>query len=182
MSKIDVIPIVKRHLETLIDHGTEKRSKADISLFFGVPFIVSGVAAYYRVSLTADILTAVLASFSIFAGLLLNLLLLVYARAGEEVKADIFATTIKNFVRQLSANIEYAVLVSVFVVIFSLVAMITLNKQSNVAIYSGLSISTVLIFLTTNFLLTLLMVLKRMHAMLVEKLDRPSAAQMKKAS
>src|SRR5260370_18297525 len=119
MSKVDVLPIVARHFDTLRDHATGKRSTADLFIFFGVPLIVSGAALYYRITLTSDALNAVLASFSIFAGLLLNLLLLVYARAGEDVKADIFAANIKRFVRQLSVIIEFEVLVSVFVVLCS---------------------------------------------------------------
>jgi hypothetical protein len=182
MSKINVLPIVAKHFETLRDHATGKRSKADILIFFGAPLIVSGAALYYRITLTSDALNAVLASFSIFAGLLLNLLLLVYTRAGEDVKADIFAANIKRFVRQLSDNIEFAVLVSVFVVICSLVATATLNKNPDATPHAGLSVTVILVYLTTNFFLTLLMVLKRIHTMLVEKLDRPSSSAMKKAS
>ncbi len=181
MSKIDVLPIVARHFESLRDHATGRRSIADIVIFFGVPLIASGAAFYYRITLTSDALNAILASFSIFAGLLLNLLLLVYARAGEDVKADLFAATIKRFVRQLSENIEFAVLVSVFVVICSLVATATLERGPDVTPHTGRPMTVILIYLTTNFLLTLLMVLKRIHAMLIEKLDRPSSA-MKKAS
>jgi hypothetical protein len=182
MNKIDVLPIITRHLGTLRDHSTGRRSAGDVFLFFGIPLIVSGAAVYYRIMLTPDALTAVLASFSIFAGLLLNLLLLVYTRAGEEPKPDIFAGNMRRFVRELSDTIEFAVLVSVFVVIGSLVAMATLKRQQNVEPHAGILLTFILIFLTTNFLLTLLMVLKRIHAMLVEKLDRPSSSSMRKAS
>ncbi|HXJ05015.1 MAG TPA: hypothetical protein VNH65_07945 [Candidatus Acidoferrum sp.] len=182
MSKIDVLPIIARHFETLRDHATGRRSKADMFIFFGVPLIVSGAALYYRITLTSDALNAVLASFSIFAGLLLNLLLLVYTRAGEDVKADIFAANVKRFVTQLSENIEFAVLVSVFVVISSLVATATLNRDPNVTPHAGLPVTVILVYLTTNFLLTLLMVLKRIHSMLLEKIERPSSSAMKKAS
>lgn len=182
MSKIDVLPIVARHFETLRDHATGKRSKADIFIFSVVPLIASGAALYYRITLTPDTLNAVLASFSIFAGLLLNLLLLVYTRAGEDIKADVFAVNIKRFVRQLSDNIEFAVLVAVFVVICSLVATATLKRGPNVTPHAGLPITVILVYLTTNFLLTLLMVLKRIHSMLLEKLERHSSSAMKKAS
>jgi hypothetical protein len=182
MSKIDVWPIVARHFETLRDHGTGKRNPTDIFVFFGVPLVTSGAVVYYHITLTADALNAVLASFSIFAGLLLNLLLLVYTRAGEEVKADMFASNIKRFVRQLSENIEFAVLVSVFVVICALIAIVSLRDEPNVKPHTGPVVTTILVYLTSNFLLTLLMVLKRIHAMLVEKLDRTSSSQMKKAS
>ena len=184
MSKIDVLPIVARHFETLRDHASGKRSAADLFIFFGVPLLASGAAFYYRITLTSDALNAVLASFSIFAGLLLNLLLLVYARAGEDVKSDMFAANIKRFVRQLSENIEFAVLVSVFVVIFSLIATATLKRGPgpDVIPHASLTITVILVFLTTNFLLTLLMVLKRMQAMLLEKLDRTSSSSLKKVS
>ena len=59
MSKIDVLPIIARHLDTLRDHGTGKQSKTDVVVFFGIPLIVSGVAAYHRIMFTADALTAV---------------------------------------------------------------------------------------------------------------------------
>ena len=59
MNKIDVLPIVARHFETLRDHATGKRSKADIFVFFGVPLIASAAALYYRITLTSDTLNAV---------------------------------------------------------------------------------------------------------------------------
>ena len=182
MSKINVLPIIARHFDTLRDHATGKRSKADIFIFFVVPLIASGAALYFRIALTSDALNAVLASFSIFAGLLLNLLLLVYTRAGEEVRIDVFAANIKRFVRQLSDNIEFAVLVSVFVVICCLIATATLKSEPNNTPHAGVVMTAILVFLTSNFILTLLLVLKRIHAMLQEKLDRPSSSAMKKAS
>ncbi len=104
--------------------------------------------------LRSDALAAVLASFSIFAGLLLNLLLLVYTRAGEEPKADIFAANLRKFVRELTDTIEFAVLVSVFVVICSLIAMATLKRGPDIEAHAGLPMTAILIYLTTNFLLT----------------------------
>jgi len=182
MSKIDVLPIVVRHFDTLRDHSTGKLSSVDIVVFFGIPLAASLAAFHYRLTLTSDALNAILASFSIFAALLLNLLLLVYTRAGEDVRPDIFSANIKQFIRELSENIEFAVLVSVFVVICSLIAVVTLKADPGKAPHATLTVSVILVYLTSNFLLTLLMVLKRIHAMLVEKLDRPSSSTMKKAS
>ena len=182
-TKIDVLPIITRHFDTLRNNATGARSLADIVVFFGFPLIASLAAFYYRLTLTADALTAVLASFSIFAGLLLNLMLLVYTFAGEPGRTDLFAANIKQFIRELHDNIEFAVLVSVFIVILSLIAVATLKKEdANTAAHTGRVTTAILVYLTANFILTLLMVLKRIHMMLLEKLSRPSASSMRKAS
>ena len=96
-------------------------------------------------------LNAVLASFSIFAALLLNLLLLVYTRAGEEGKTRHLFGERQQFIRELSENIEFAVLVSVFVVICSLIAVVTSKVDPGKAPHASLTMSVILAYLTSIF-------------------------------
>jgi len=54
--------------------------------------------------------------------------------------------------------------------------------DSGAAAHTGRLVTAIIIYLTANFLLTLLMVLKRVHLMLMEKLDRQSSSSLRKAS
>lgn len=180
MSKINVWPIIVNHVRTLRDHSTRKLSIADLLLFFGLPLALSLVGLRLKWNFSVNALNALLAAFSIFAGLLLNLLILVYTFSTDSIQPNALAKLKSEFIRQLHDNIAFSVLVSVSVVVVTLVGIMRVKADG--AINSDrveIIITSVLVFLTTHFVLTLLMVLKRIHAMLNEKLDRPL---MRKAS
>ena len=176
MSKIDVSSIVRNHVDTLIDHSTQKRSQADLWLFFGVPAVISGLAVYFGWAFSVDALNALLAAFAIFAGLLLNLLLLVYTFSADSRYPSMLEKVRTQFVRELHNNIAYAVLISIVIVVVALFAVTRLKMhegQPSVQ-QTGPYVTSILIYLTSNFILTLLMVLKRIHTMMNEKLDPQS--------
>ena|SRR5579864_1004825 len=176
MDKINIFPIILRHIDTLRDHETGRRSLSDVGLFFGLPLLVSSVGFYWKWGLSVDALNAVLASFAIFAGLLLNLLILVYTFSTETNHPNALARVRVSVIRQLHDNIAYSVLVSTTVVVFALVAVarIKMNDGATTPIRSGPYMTFALVYLTMNFVLTLLMILKRIHLMLRMKLDQPA--------
>jgi hypothetical protein len=180
MSKIDVSSIVRSHISTLVDYSTHRRSKGDLWLFFGLPFLISGLAVYFKWALSVDALNALLAAFAIFAGLLLNLLLLVYTFSIDGNYPAPLERVRTQFVRELHNNIAYAVLVSIVIVVVSLIAVtkIKIHEGAPATPHTGPYISSILIYLTSNFILTLLMILKRIHVMMNEKLERPSVRKV----
>jgi hypothetical protein len=175
MGKINIWSIIRRHYETLRDDSTKKSSVSDYLLFFGVPFLAAASGFYFHWSLAVEALAAVLASFTIFAGLLFNFLILVYTLATDE-QPNALARGRGDSMRELHENIAYSVLVSVFIVLFSLVATIVLKHGETVSAPSRLqfALTAVINFLVCNFFLTLLMVLKRIHTILRNKLDKPN--------
>jgi hypothetical protein len=175
VNKINVVRIILSHLETLRDHSTGRRSWPDIIFFFGVPLIVCGVALYFKWSLYVDALNALLAAFSIFAGLLLNLLILIYTFASDRNHPTGLARVRKEVVRQLHDNIAFSVLIAMTIAVVALVgvAQLKVRDPSN-PVHTGPLFTFFLIYLTGNFVLTMLMILKRIYILLNQELEQPS--------
>ena len=174
MDKIDIVPIIVRHLDTLRDYSSHQRKLSDLAVFFGLPLVASGVALYLGWSLSVEALNALLASFAIFAGLLLNLLILVYTFSTDANNPSALSKVRAIVTRELHDNIAYSVLVSVMIVVIALIAIAVAKKGDPGGGHTGRYISSALIYLTANFVLTLLMILKRIHTMLGEKLKQVS--------
>ena len=179
MSKINVLPIMRGHLETLRDYSTGKLSVWDVVVFFLVPFVLGALGVRFGWGFSVEALNALLAAFAIFAGLLLNLLLLVYTFASEGFDHGLLARVKARFIREVHSNIAYSVLVSVCIVVVALVAVVRLKSGSSPPERTGPYMTFVLVYLAVHFGATLLMILKRIHAMISEKLN---STPMKKAS
>lgn len=180
MRKINVLDIIWHHVDTLRDYSTGRLSWSDVTTFFGIPLAVSLTGYLLRWGLYVDALNALLAAFAIFAGLLLNLLLLIYTFSSDTLHPSALAKVRIRFVRELHDNIAYAVIVSILIVVVALIAVAQLNIESpRSSEPTGPIFTFLLVYLTVNFVLTLLMVLRRIHTMLREKLEQPP---IKKAS
>src|SRR5438105_4011348 len=116
VTKINVLPIIRGHLASLRDADTDRASTQDIALFFGVPLVIAGVGYLLKWRLYVDSLNALLAAFAIFAGLLLNLLLLIYTFSSDSVHPAALTRLRRTVVRQLHDNISFAILLSVSLV------------------------------------------------------------------
>jgi len=181
MNKVNVLRIILGHLDTLRDYSTGKRSWTDVAFFFGLPLLVAFLGWFYGWGLYIDALNALIAAFAIFAGLLLNLLILIYTFSTGSVFPNALAKTKTRFVRELHDNIAFSVLVSILIVIAALVGVTQLKMKDpqNMA-HTGPILTFVVIYLTANFVLTLLMILKRIHILLSTEIEQPSS--MRKAS
>lgn len=158
IAKIDFLKILKGHFRTLHRNGSASVSIADIMLFYGAPAIVAAFVVFWMDRQLSDKAVDFLATvFSIFIGLLLNLLVLIFDHAKKSDKP-----VQRRVLQETFANISYSILVSVL-----LVALLMLAKLS-----SGLCVKIVSLVVATmvgNFFLTLLMVLKRVHTLVWEE-------------
>ena len=174
MSKINILRIISAHFDSLRDASTGKHSISDVILFFGAPLLAAAMGWYLGWGLYVDALNAVLAAFAIFAGLLLNLLLLIYTFSTDANHPVALAKLRLAFVRELHNNIAFAILVSIGIVV---VAMVAIGDLKMVApeqpAHTGRVITAILLYLIVNFVLTLLMILKRIHVMMGQELDKP---------
>jgi hypothetical protein len=175
MDKINIFPLILGHINTLRDNSTGKRSVQDIAVFFGLPLLLSFIAFYFRWTLSVEALNGILASFAIFATLLLNLLILVYTFSTDTVHPNALTKIRGTIVRELHENLAYAVLISIGIVFYALVVIAGLKipEGSAAAPHAGRYTSFFLNYLIANFALTLLMILKRIHKMLSDRLDQP---------
>ena len=173
--KIDIRRIVVAQVHTLRDNSTQTYSGPDLALFFGLPVALGVAGGYYGWKFNGDVLNALLAAFSIFAGLLLNLLILVYTFSSQTEHPAALTKIRMALIKELHDNIAYSILVSIVIVVVAMVsvAYLKMHERPPEPAFTGKWVTGVIIFLTMNFILTLLMILKRIYVMLNQTIDRP---------
>lgn len=162
LDKVNVTRIVIDHFSTLRDHSTQRYRPADFLLFFGAPGVVTGALVYFYGNLQPNLISIVATSLTIFAALLFNLLLIVYDAMGKSADTNSVGSVLRHsFLREVSSNISFAILVAILSIVgvFSLVLVTCCHLAKCV-------LSGVIYFLVTLFLLTLLMLLKRVHILM----------------
>ncbi len=173
--KIDVSRIIVAQIRTLRDNRNQKYSIPDLVLFYGVPLVLCGIAPHFKWKFSGDVLNALLAAFSIFAGLLLNLLILVYTFSSQSNHPNALAKTRTAVIKELHDNIAYSILVSIVIVVVTMISVAYLKIDDAVTTpkFTNRWVTGIIIFLTLNFILTLLMILKRIYIMLNQVIDKP---------
>lgn len=173
--KLNVADIIKKHLETLYDasaEGPHKVSVLDAFTFFVLPVVPAAVVACLT-SLSEAFLSAVTMLFAIFAGLLFNLLVLTLDHARkiqrEIQEGGVHASVKRSRLRstqELLYNISFEVLVSVVAVVMALIVILVPEPSWAKQVLDG-----ILVWLVSVFIMSLFMVLKRAHALVVTILD-----------
>ncbi|WP_373960341.1 hypothetical protein [Vibrio gigantis] len=186
-NKINVIGILKGHINTLKNAGSDRLSLSDSITFFVFPIGIASLSYFFGFSLTSD-LTSLLVNFgAIFTALLLSVLVLVYdqgskledkaaqcKQAGEAVPAMI--DTKKTLLDQLYYNICYAIVFSVLLVVSCVLESIARGKiipvKSSMLDFTGCIdfsswfLMPLVVFVAIHLILTILMIIKRMHILL----------------
>lgn len=162
-NKINILQIIKDHFATLRDYGTKKQRVSDYLLFIGIPLLLSLVAWFLKLRLVNDIINILITSLSIFAALLLNLLLLIFdiVRKNERnIDGSNNNERKLEFLKEIYSNISYSILISILTLIFLMLLNFIKNSLAG-------EICTLIIFtFLINFILSLLMILKRVHSLL----------------
>lgn len=182
-SKINFWSIVTGHINTLNDASSGRVSFVDYVTFYGVPLALAFLLSFLGIKITSDANSLLVNFGAIFTALLLSVLVLVYDQ-GEKLR-DINANSKKhnidlkkNLLEQLYFNICYAIVASVVLVFFCLIYTFLPDDVFNVSI-SKLSfnvdlklylLSPMILMVVMNLLLTILMVVKRMHTLLTIKI------------
>lgn len=173
LDKVNISKIFRDHLGTFKDNSTRKYRPFDFLLFFLVPLFVAvgfiGLLGTLPVSLIGVIAT----SLSIFTALLLNLLLLAYniTRSSEAPSDEGIKEMRENLFHEIFSNIAFAVLVALMTVGCVLIFGVVSDCASLLA---AQILSAVIYYLGTLFLLTLLMLLKRVYSLLSNEQVTPS--------
>lgn len=163
-SKINVTKIVLDHLNTLRDNQTQRLYFGDVTIFFLVPVIISLLMIISDNLLKESIVNILITSLSIFAALLFNLLLLIYDIIKKPEKETPKARQKKKLLEEIFANISYSILISIIGVLLSLLIFFDIRIQLFLDLVNFL-----VYFLVIQFLLTLFMVLKRVHILLAKE-------------
>ncbi|MER7174173.1 hypothetical protein [Streptomyces mesophilus] len=162
---IDLVPIVKDHFNTLRSHSTNRVLWGEVAFFYGLPMVVGvgGAILGWRVGGVGNILAA----FAILAGLLFNLLVLLFdvaAKAAQGAGGVGLQNVRLKLAKHLQANVTYALLVA-------------LVSASILGVASGMGLerinrwaSGVLLVLLAHFTLTLLMIMRRIRSAFLNSL------------
>ncbi|TIP39513.1 hypothetical protein [Mesorhizobium sp.] len=159
-SKIDVRMILTDHFDTFRDEATGKVSYPDYILMVGVPALAALILLLLGVQIGDRVVGTLVSVFAIFAGLLFNVQVLMYSFSDDESTKN--KSIRDRLLHQSFANISYAIVVSLLVV-FLLTAILFVDGIPQRIV------DTLIVFFATNFFLSLLMVLKRMHVLLRAK-------------
>ncbi|MFZ0199533.1 MAG: hypothetical protein WB523_22735 [Candidatus Sulfotelmatobacter sp.] len=103
---------------------------------------------------------------------MLNLLLLVYTFSTQTVHPSALAKARTMLVRELHDNIAYSILVAIVLVVICMGATAYV-KMFDPPISTNRWVTATITFLTLNFVLTLLMILKRIYELLNAELAKP---------
>ncbi len=170
MDKINVLPVISKHLETLSNYGEDKRSWSDYCLFLIIPILCGVALAWSGFGFRTDAVNGFLNAFSIFTGLLLNVLILVFTLTGSTSPLNIDVRLRRELLRQVFANICFTILISIVVVCAAIIALAYMKSEPGAR--TGPVATAVLASFTLNFVLTLLMIIKRMFVLLEKELER----------
>lgn len=183
-SKINIWSIVIGHIKTLRDSSSEKVSFIDYVTFYGVPIVIAVMFSMLGIKVTADANSLLVNFGAIFTALLLSVLVLVYDQ-GEKLRGVKFEPAQshnielkKNLLEQLYFNICYAIVIAVALVFFCLLytflpdkgLAISISKYSFKFDVKLFLASPLILIVVLNLLLTILMVVKRMHTLLTIKI------------
>lgn len=119
-SKISVTQIVSDHFGTLRDERTHKISFVDVGLFLCVPAIIAAGFVYFSWQINDGAANLIITSMSIFAGLMINVLVLIYTVANNSKASGLSEEETdleRRFLREIFANISFSITISVLIVI-----------------------------------------------------------------
>lgn len=157
-TKIDLRLVFGEHFKTMRDAKNNKISRTDIALFFVFPVALGAtIMTVSKGGFDAQSAGIWVGALSILAGLMVNVLVLLYAirvvgPSKDEKKSQV------ELIKEVNVNIIFSVLVSIACII--LLCIVPLFDGVPEKIMSG-----VIIALLANFTLTLLMTLKRLKAL-----------------
>lgn len=154
--------IIKKHFETLKEDANWFWR---IGLFLGVPLIASGILVYSHKFLSLNSSNALITAFSIFSGLLLNVILIIFAIVDRTIIPDNQGSKKAKLLHHLYANSIYALLISV-IILLVLIITVVLDNWTNcffILISSG-----IVYFGVTHFIMTLFMIFRRLYVLLFD--------------
>jgi len=136
--------------------------------FFAAPAISPVIQYKLKLHLDKDLVSIIISAASIFAGLLLNLLVIVYGIIPSKEGGDFDDKTRKDLLEVIEStfyNISYAIACSLVLVVFSLAVLTeitTVTRISELFVY----------YLGAHLLLCITLVLRRCHSLMEFRLTK----------
>ena len=161
LTKLNPSEIVSAHFRSMYRYDTGQRNWVEIAFHIGFPCLTTYFVLATTGQLANDVAGIIVSAASIVAGLMLNLLVLIYTLTYNTKNAVKPASNIDDFrtlAEELLASISFSIFLCIILVVASFVALYpeptTAMIGKGVTVYTG-----------TATLLCLLIVLKRCHTM-----------------
>lgn len=149
---INICPIIKKHFRSL----TEDTKICFLIIIFGIlPILVSYIAVFFNLLIGNELISTLVASFSIFVGFTINVLVLLLQK--ERHKDD----TTNKLIKHLAYNSLYELLLGLIILIITLIVSLLEDYITNDI---RCVLSFILYILIINFFFTLLIIAKRIFA------------------
>jgi hypothetical protein len=157
--KIDVSKIVSAHFKSLA--GGTNKDGWDIVVFIILPACIASLLVWLGAYMSDSLLSTIVSGLSIFVGLLLNVVVLLFDIVRNTKKQSIK----HRIINETLANVCFTILLSLFTIPFALSTQIT--RWMFLKPYT----SFVTYFLSCVFIATLLMVVKRVYALFQDEAE-----------
>lgn len=186
-SKINICEVLTGHFRTLRDADTDKASFWDIFTFIIFPAASAVLFTIFGSGITKDLISLLVNFSAILTALLLSVLVLVYdqeSKIRQRKDTDTFYNSKKKLLTELYYNICYSILCGVFLVVLCfIVSLFSVDSSgyfhgSTYAYYiekveMNIKINIlnhilcpIIIFICIHLILNIIMIVKRMHALL----------------
>lgn len=161
--KFDITEVVIDHLSTLRSYRDDKISVLDITITFIAPLFISILAVPYSGMTYHSQEGNIIIALSVFAALLFNLMILILDKNKNATDIE------KDQLNEIYYNISYCILVALFDI--SLLLLLSIINKSSILILLC-AIRLLSLFLLLNFFTTMLLILKRMHKVIKNKINK----------
>ena len=161
-SRINIWLIVFDHIKTMRNFATDKVSVEDVLLFLVTPIGGAVLLVFgMQFRLDAEAANALITSLSLFSALLFNLLLLIFDILRKENSTRDGTPLRRQFLSQIYSNVSFGILIAVICI--ALLLLLFVDLEAAFLVYA---LNLVVDMLVINFILTMLMILKRVHILL----------------
>lgn len=163
-TKFSVSDILRDEIKTLRNFATKKTSYVDVFINLIFPFLVAIALIIFGKIIKGGAIDSILTAFSVFSALLLNLMILVYTVVTRENNKDAGKNKDQlklQLLRETYTNIQFAVLISVFVIIVLLLMLFLPNFE-----WLELILSFIVYYIVFVFVFTIMMILKRTYVIM----------------
>ena len=157
--KIDISIIVKEHIKTLVNDNTGKPDFRDVFFFGLFPIVFAVYMVHNKVFIDKDFINGMISGLSIYVGLSLNLIVLIF----EISQKDTTTSNNKSILKEIVANVSFSILLSIGLIISTLFTLI--NNETAKCISHGLAY-----FLLVHMFLIVLMLIKRMYYQIINQI------------
>jgi hypothetical protein len=160
LAKLNPLSIVRAHYSSLRNYQTDRLSIGEIALHFGFPGALAVLHFYLVTEISEGVVGIIVSAASIVAGLMLNLLVLIYTLVYNAKANPNPAANIDDFKRVSSeslSTIAFSILLCLLLVVTSFLIL------SRFPVVAGTG-RFLTVYLGVAVVLCLLMVLKRCYA------------------